>query len=377
MMNRLHLLCGALLLAAFCGGYASAAPRSTVTVPPGALPVVSSVPYPAPYAVQIAGDPAVCADHGGWGAELVCHTAGQENGLALIWRWNNCRACPTIAGYKIYEVLNGTNQSVAAKMYATRRFVRSQPNGPDVTAANIDARPGGFMGACYVVTAYQGSNESPPSVPLCILPPPPGVSKDFALVHARSWVGIHTGKTGALDNLLQLHLFELIPIVSRTNSQSIDTPMVGFIHKTDKSFFGDSYYNLSSRAGMYFDLSVLGRRKVRSAILKLQVSQTIFDPAYQITTPFSCAETIGIATDYWWTYSGPLANVDFSQGTNPGVHLGPNVAIDVTSIVALWVMLGQANYGFILRNQDENLNAFTENSCLTQYVGATLTVATY
>ncbi len=183
------------------------------------------------------------------------------------------------------------------------------------------------------------------------------MSKDFALSNVRSWLGIHAGNTGALDSLLQLHLLELIPIVSRTNSQSINTPLVGFIHKTDKSFFGDSFYNLSSRVGMYFDLSALAGRKVRSAFLKLQVSQTIFDPAYQITMPFSCAEAIGIATDYWWTYSGPLGNVDFSQGTNTGIHLGPNVAIDVTGIVAVWVMGGRTNYGFILRNKDEDLNA--------------------
>jgi secreted trypsin-like serine protease len=47
---------------------------------------------------------------------------------------------------------------------------------------------------------------------------------------------------------------------------------------------------------------------------------------------------------------------------------GPDVTIDVTPFVQNWTH--NTNFGFVLYGAEENLNAFTENSCKTWYTNA-------
>ncbi|MDQ2679624.1 MAG: hypothetical protein M3Y21_01180 [Candidatus Eremiobacteraeota bacterium] len=300
-----------------------------------------------------------CGSHAGFAGGLVCEALFPQGVLILVWDYD---AKASIDGFRVYRA--GGN----------KKLVRTQANGPTATLADIARPSGGYRNDCYVVTAYHGSSESAPTQPYCVRQGVVSQTRAFHPANVRSWVGIHAGNTGILMGLLQAGLLEMVPLTSRVNSQSLNVPVVGFLHSTSKSDFGDSFYNLSSRAGIYFDLSALSGHRIYAAKLNLKVSRTMSGSKYSDTEPNSCAQNIGIGKDYWWTYGGALQNVDLAAGISPGIVTGPDVSLSVTKIVSNWVAGAPRNYGFILQNSDENLNAFTENSCLTRYFNESLEV---
>ncbi len=300
-----------------------------------------------------------CGSHASLGGALVCEALFPKGVLILVWDYNGNAA---IDGFKVYRA-NGN-----------KKLVRTQANGVAATLADIARPRGGYRNACYVVTAYHGSSESSPTQPYCMTKGAVSKTRVFHPAHVRSWVKIHAGNTGLLMGLLQAGLLEIVPLTSKVDSQSLDVPTVCFLYSTSKSDFGDSFYNLSSRAGMYFDISPLKGHSIYAAKLNLKVSRTLSGRQYSSGEPNSCAENIGIGKDYWWTYGGPLQNVDFAGGLAPGIVTGPDVSLNVTKIVSKWASGELGNYGFVLRNSDENLAAFTENSCLTRFFDETLEV---
>ncbi len=157
-------------------------------------------------------------------------------------------------------------------------------------------------------------------------------------------------------------------------SNNPKTPIVGFTYDTHKSFLGDGFNNVLLRTAFRFDLSSLAGKNVGAATLKLhgKSSWTNFSSASNL-----CGTQLGVGTVDWW--DSPSVNLlttgNFSQSLNAGAS-GASTDVDVTAIVQKWVASPSANYGFILRNPDENLGAFTEKSCMTLYDGISLVVAT-
>ena len=78
----------------------------------------------------------------------------------------------------------------------------------------------------------------------------------------------------------------------------------------------------------------------------------------------SCTAKILLGGDRWtkntdWIEDGALI-------AETGVGNGPDIAVDVTKTVRAWAS-GQENRGFVLEGEEENLTAFTEKACVTQY----------
>jgi hypothetical protein len=114
--------------------------------------------------------------------------------------------------------------------------------------------------------------------------------------------------------------------------------------------------------GLLFDLSKLQGKTVTKAVLHLYVDHSIVGSSYAVDHSTSCATRIGAGVDRWWAYSDQIAG---PGGPAASSSSGPDVDIDVTSFVQSWTH--NANFGFVLYGADENLNAFTENSCQTWY----------
>ncbi len=339
----------------------SASPAPGRDVIRGSAATTGAVLFPSPpSALSNTLDPVICSRHAGLAGALGCKAGLPLGMLALVW--NYCSGC-NADGFHLYRVDGGRHE-----------LVPTPNNGTGFTAALLDKPAGGFNGRCYAVSAYAAGTESSPSNAYCAAGGSVQTTVTLRASNVRSWVQIHTGNTGALAGLAQASLLGVIPLGSMTNSQGLGVPVAGYVYRTNKSDFGDSFYDLSSRAGVYFDVASLRGRSIASAKLRLKVSRTMSGSKYTTADPNSCAANVGLGKDYWWTYSGPIQNADFAAGTSPGIIVGPDVAIDVTRIVSAWASGSRANYGFVLRNPSENLNAFTEDSCLTNFFDEALEV---
>jgi hypothetical protein len=97
------------------------------------------------------------------------------------------------------------------------------------------------------------------------------------------------------------------------------------------------------------------------ATLRLTIQQS-----YGKGNNYSCATTVGSGTEFWWKPDAAnWLDADFTSVAHFG-STGPTVSANVTSLVNK-VLAGAPNYGFVVRNDDENLNAFVNDQCETVY----------
>ncbi len=115
-------------------------------------------------------------------------------------------------------------------------------------------------------------------------------------------------------------------------------------------------------------MSLVRNRRLVSARLRLPILQ---QPA---SASHSCITDVGTGTDAWWQSTG-LLNGRFDQYAAI-TDSGSSITVEVTPMVAAW-MRGEPNFGFVLRNADENLNAFTNKSCITRYTEPGLELTYY
>lgn len=147
----------------------------------------------------------------------------------------------------------------------------------------------------------------------------------------------------------------------------------GYLHDTNgKDDMGESYdyRNEFYRAGLHFDVSKLVGHKVAKAVLSLRIFRTHHrgvhsNPDYydHVST---CGTVIATGKSQWWTYSD---QIDFGP---PTVQVLPSTTsdlkIDVTEIVRSWVAGPDSNFGLVIMGDNEDLGAYTETICQTQYV---------
>jgi len=152
----------------------------------------------------------------------------------------------------------------------------------------------------------------------------------------------------------------------------VSVPVAGYVYDTHKGVAGDDgHLNMMYRLGFRFDLSQLTGKRFLGARLVLHGQRTMsnFD-----NSGILCGTELGMLTSDWW--DSPHQNLDQATFAN-ALHSGsssPSATVDVTSIVKGWLASPSSNYGLVLRNPDENLGAFTELSCLTEYDGISLAV---
>jgi hypothetical protein len=143
--------------------------------------------------------------------------------------------------------------------------------------------------------------------------------------------------------------------------------MAGFKYTTIKSIAGDEFDNWVYRGAFVFDLGPMAGRVLQKATLHLRVSNTEVQSGYDNLR--SCGDELGTGKASWWAGSDWI-EADWVDST---IGTGPKADVDVTQEVRSW-MNGKPNWGFVLRSQQENINAFTEAKCISTYDPPTLTV---
>jgi hypothetical protein len=297
----------------------------------------------APKGMAATQDPQACAQHMGLVGGLVCQTGLSTGALALVWNSAACDTC--FDGYHLYRVDSGRHD-----------LLQTQPD-KTLTGTILGREAGPFTGRCYAVTAYQAKFESADSNPACIGGGQIQVTGNYRPMYQRSPQQRRIDDTGlsGTSNSNGGHIYDM------GDKQLI----VGFNYMTDKRNLGDHFENTVNRMGLLFDLSNLRGKTVTKAVLHLFVEHSIVGRAYAVDHSTSCATRIGAGVDRWWQYSDQIAG---PGGPAVSSTSGPDVDIDVTQFVQSWTH--NTNFGFVLYGADENLNAFTENSCQTWYRSA-------
>ncbi len=395
-------LCAAALLALAATGQASAGylvanvqggntgPVRAMSPPPRPTPKPTPTPKPIPAPSDVRPVQSVhdCA------AALallatICDNGVKSGDLQLLWK----DGASKLDGYKVYRV-DGSHHNI----------VVTTSNGTSPKYALITKPGGGYKGACYAVTGYLGNRESARSEKYCVESGSTASTETFSPAHVRSYLTYidptitdpnnyaNTLSLAALISKLQGSNFGAeLPsqLLAANRSVSVGgSAYVGYqdayyAESIDTSQFRTGYPNgyarIKSRAGYDFNLGKLSNRKIYSAILTLDVAQTVQDTAGHTrfrTDDYSCADTYLLGKDFWWSYSGALNNT--SSGGHIGLKSGPVVTVDVTGTVENWAADGnQRYYGFILSNAIADTNAkpaYPDLACFTKYYNATLKV---
>ena len=325
---------------------------------------ISVAPPPAPQNLRQPGGMQDCRDHAGAAGGLVCATvygpSGQ--GLALIWDAYSEK----VDGFKLYTI-RGTRKAISPQINA---------NGNGSTFGYVGGSSSSFSGQCFVVTAYSGTNESADSKPFCVNGSVGGTSATLTADHVNSYEASKGGNTGALGPVLDglLDPAGIFKSLLTPNSHGFvsGAVVVGYEHRTSKSALGDGYYNMFARGATHFDTTSIKGHYVSSATLTLSV-----DYAYTGTgntpqsTQNSCTISVAPSTEVWWSETGSLAKTDPSASVT--VAADQTVTIDLTRLARTWAN-GAPNDGLVFTGGDENLNAFTESSCLSKYLTPSLAV---
>jgi hypothetical protein len=289
-----------------------------------------------------------CAAHVGPLGALVCPDMMKSGNLLLIWDWQAGTGLDAIDGYRIYRVGHGAgNRREADQLVATQTnklqtlFDLPKPRGLS-----------SYDGLCYAVTAYAGTKESARSSAFC----------------AKSSSAATTIQLGPLH---QRHSYRLQRQGGAYGPADTEPSRlyVGFVYRDEKHVLGDASVNVIYRGAVAFDVSAVRNRRLVSAHLRLSIQSS-----EGAGDQHSCTTDIGSGVEAWWLTDRWIEG-QFAQSVAP-TDLGPNVTTDVTPIVAAW-MRGEPNFGFVLKNSDENLAAFTNKSCLTKYAAPTLEVVYY
>ena len=276
------------------------------------------------------------------GGVASCQSMISSGNLVLIW---DAPADASVDGYRLYALAGGERGPAVATVSGEAR-----------TLANLPPIASGPVPQCYVVTATRGSNESLAGPAYCAreatLTKTLGTTYTRGAWQDRSHYGALSG-FGADDN---------VP----------DGPVVGYYDAAKKSVLGDSSYDKIRRYAVAFDVDPLRNKRLVSARLHFTVQLS-----YGAGNNHSCATTVASGIEFWWKPDA-ASWIDGSFSSSPAKlnDTGPVVTADVTKQVAA-IMAGSPNYGFVMRNDSENLDAFMNAQCETVYGNPQLEIVYY
>jgi len=289
---------------------------------------------------------------------------------ATIFAWFG--ASP-IDGYRAYRVDGGQHT-----------LVYHHTAGAQRTIAFIDTPSVGFNGKCYAITAYKGSAESAPSAPFCVGGSTPVGIQNTTLVSGHvKWLGASNGgNTGSAAGQV-IKVFANLPypgegLPETGNLRGLacdragDTMCVGFVYNTTKHWYGDDFSNAWIRSAVWFDIGSLHAKQIWSAKLTLNIADAEAGGDTHSVPNLNCISKVEAASSAWWNGASWLDS-NASRAATGINQTGSQVTIDVTVLAHLW-LAGTPNDGLVLIGPSEDPNAFTENSCLSGYNSAVLTV---
>lgn len=163
-------------------------------------------------------------------------------------------------------------------------------------------------------------------------------------------------------------------------SVALDIPgnalYAGYLHDTNGTYPG-TRWDYESRNEFYrgtlrFHSTKLLHHEIIKATLNLTIYKThkrgVHSANDHYTQTVSCGTKVESGLANWWT--SPPGQVEAGA---PVASISPSrtsrLHIDVTEIVAQWSK-PQSNFGLVLLGDNEDLNAYTETICQTQYVHA-------
>jgi len=337
------------------------------TPPPSPSPPPPGSNIPAPTGVTSTNDAGTCEQHGD---AVACGFGIQQGDLVLIFAWFG--ASP-IDGYRAYRVDGGQHT-----------LVYHHNAGAQKTIAFIDKPSDGFNGKCYAITAYKGSAESAPSAPFCVGGSTPVGIQNTTLVSGHvKWLGASNGgNTGSAAGQV-IKVFANLPypgegLPETGNLRGLacdragDTMCVGFVYNTTKHWYGDDFSNAWIRSAVWFDIGSLHAKQIWSAKLTLNIADAEAGGDTHSVPNLNCISKVEAASSAWWNGASWLDS-NASRAATGINQTGSQVTIDVTGLAHLW-LAGTPNDGLVLIGPSEDPNAFTENSCLSGYNSAVLTV---
>ena len=289
-----------------------------------------------------------CGAHVGPLGALVCPDMMKSGDLLLIWDWQAGDGFGPVDGYRVYTG-NGVNVNGGGFV---GQLVATRP-GTGVTLFDVpkphDGR--GYGGHCYAITAYAASRESKPSVPFCAGGGETARSASFTPVRQAS---------------IKRSTYKYKELGTEDNLARLGYAVVGYKYMAAQHITGDSENAEISRYAMQFDVTRIAGRKVFEAHVTLDILSGGGGRP-------DCTTSVALGTSDWWTERWPDAAIFGS----PAMTVKNNqLSIDVTAPVTNWAG-GRFNQGIILRNDDENLQAFQNKACESYYRNPVLAVTYY
>jgi hypothetical protein len=309
-------------------------------------PIVLTLAAPANVRSVSAGTD--CGTHVGPIGALVCPDMMKSGNMLLIWDWApGAAGLDAITGYRVYRVGRGIGYE------RNPDTLIGTVNNKGQTLFDVPKPAGGvaYDGMCFTVTAFAGAKESAHSSQYCAASTSAAKTATFTPIREASMTrSTMNGKVYPADNV----------------TAKFGWREVGFHYWSQKNITGDQTLTDISRYAMLFDVSKLVGRKLVEAHLTVNVLQS------SDSRP-DCTNSVGWGTEEWWNGN---RWPEGTFGTPSLTLLGGQLRVDATNLVSLWIV-GRPNLGIILRNDDENLGAFTNKSCQTFYAGPVLTITYY
>lgn len=312
----------------------------------------------APTKLSYTTNPTECGSHLGPIVSLACGPMLSKGGVLLFWEWAACKdstCVQQVSGFHIYHQIGGASGNAGGVVVHTSGLatpIKSVDN-PDVLYVFLDSA---HPDECFQATAYQGAAESDASSVMCLPHNLALGGSSVTLQPAATEVrSSHKGiiySTGVSLAVGDVH----------ADNEELGKIHVGYSYNTEKSH-SDTATNDLYRAAFAFDLSQLQGKAIQTATLHLHVQASKLGMPQQANYNTSCARQLGLGTSEWW-YNTAWPDGDFLWDLS--AH-GPDIQVDVTDTVRGWVQLGKPSYGFVLKGGDENLMAFTEDSCESNY----------
>jgi hypothetical protein len=238
----------------------------------------------------------------------------------------------------------------------------------NITAWAIDKPQGGYVGACYAVSAYQGSAETASSTPFCIQQMTI-IGPQHVSLRSVNW------STGWIDHTSGCAWWNVICNIADLGSYvswgGCQTVCVGYDYDSDSN-------RMITRGAYVFDVSSFAGRYVNSATLTIPVTKSMIGQGKSTSPQVSCITKVALANQDWWDKSNDqkfhAMSWDYEHlvSTNP-----PAASMDVTTLLR---RRGPDFYGFVVSGDESRYHEQDpeKDSCYTEYSStATLDVEFY
>jgi hypothetical protein len=319
-------------------------------------------PFPAPINLAQALTKEVCQAHGGSAGSVACYIGLPAGKLALVWDYPFPNK---IDGYNVYRADTAPPGPMAVRSLYAPKPIATQSD-PSWKFVVLDAQK---AGSCFAVTAYHGSDESPRSVRFCI--GEGGVAKMVSLNSDRIGTMIAdfyvwTDKS-VQDNMYQ----NKSPFI-----RDLLNLNVGYTHRA--TLFRDQAHTQISqntnslyRGYVHFNTAQLSGHQIAQAQLSLIGGTTEGGSPGQL-----CLAHYGSADRLW----NPGDSLSSTSQLGNGPYQGPDLHLDVTSLVQSWATSPSSNLG-ITMDGDTPLVIYNmvilSSTCFTSFPSATLDVTYY